>query len=425
MTPFMRVAPVSRYGFSVGDAFLILGGLVVLAEGALSGGPRTLVTHRAVALLGAGALIVVAVLLSASINQTAPTFDTSVLVLQYSLSLIFLPVVLGQFGAFELVSYLKAFVYGLATSVALGLIIVTYLPALGAALTERGYMVAIVTGRQGLFSGVGELSKMAAMALPIVYYLVMREAITIRRAAALLCGITAATVVTRSGLGFIAAVAAICVVAVWHVALRSQLRITRPKGITIKAMALLLSGLAGSALLISQLDTRGFDYATAFTHRVTNPLTQDSLDSVGSGQLRLQLINQAWSVINKHFLGGIGPGLYAPQAIQQQGVHVVPLMMWAETGILALVGWLLIVGTVSLGIFTAARRAPWATVSAAGVFAAFLVTNFSLPYMYPRGLLMPILLSFFLLAYHEETVQVATVAVPKLVGVADRAPAHG
>ena len=398
LTPFMRLLPIPEFGFSVGDAVLLLGGLGVLADRVIHRVPRTRGPLWATAFVVPGFVVIVSVLFSAVLSQTASVSDVVALVTQYGVALVFLPIVLAQASDAQMVTAVKAFVYGLCASVAIGLAITTLAPAVATSLVARDYMVELATGRRGLFSGVGELSKMAAMCLPLIYFLAMRGYTTMRRTAVLLCALVAALIVTRSGLGSLAALAAVGAVAGMHFIFRSRLRGLLPGGLTGKAFLAVAAGLAGTAAVIRELDRRGDDYGSEFAGRITTPLTEGGLEEVGSGRVRQVLVAEAWDVISAHPIAGIGPGLYNAESAYHQPVHVVPLLMWAETGIVAILGWILLVCIVTITILRNAQIVPISAVAAVGVFAAFITTNLSVPYLYPRGLFLPLLLAFFLLA---------------------------
>lgn len=395
LTPFTRILVIPGVGVSLGDVVLLLGGLLLLLKSSTSDGNGSRLWVPAIA--GPGIAIVVATLVSALVNQSASLQATAALASQYAVTMLFLPWVLSR-QPFELVVRVaKAFVIGLAVSVALGMLIITYFPALEIQLIARGYMFAVGGERNGLFSGIGELSKMAGMSIPLVYFLTLRGRIALRTAGLVFGALIVALIVTRSGSGFVAAVATLAVLGFAHIALRPQFRGQAAQGITMKAAALLLVGVGVGVLAINQLDSAGGDYAAAFSQRVASPLASEGIDGVGSAQVRFRLMDESWRVIGEHPLAGIGPGLYLDESVYRQGVHVVPLMLWAETGLLAAAGWLWMVCVAAAGIFAAARRAPIAAVAALGVMTALVATALTAPYMYGRGLFLPFLLAVFLL----------------------------
>lgn len=404
-TPFMRVLVLPGVGFSVGDALLIAGALAILLKRVLSSPPRRRSGVWFAVFAVPGALLVVGTLASALINQMASLAATIALTSQYAVGFWLLPAVLTQQSEREIVSAAKALLYGLAASVMLGLSILVFLPSLAAELTEQGWLISTYAGRQGLFSGIGELSKMAAAAVPIVYYLTVRRHITIRRAMLLLGTVGVALILARSGSGTLVAIAAVAVVAVFHLLSLPLLRDQLQRGITVRVAGALVAGLALMYGVVSELDRRtASTYGQAFTDRVTSPLRQGGVESVGSAEIRLDLIDQGWRVVGDHIPMGTGPGLFIPESIYGQGVHVVPLLLWAETGVLPFLGWIVFIIAVAAVGLASRRRAPVAAVCAFGVLTAFIGTNLTTTYMYPRGFLLPVMLAIFLLRDRELTV---------------------
>ncbi|TFV92701.1 hypothetical protein E4P40_01990 [Blastococcus sp. CT_GayMR20] len=415
LTPFMRVLVLPGVGFSVGDALLIAGALVVLFKRVPRRPPRRRSGVWFTVFAIPGALLVVGTLASALFNQMASSAATIALTSQYAVGFWLLPAVLTQQSEREIVSAAKAFLYGLAASVMLGLGILVFLPSLAATLTEQGWLISTYAGRQGLFSGIGELSRMAAAAVPIVYYLTVRRHITIRKAMLLLGTVGVALIITRSGSGSLIAIAAVAVVAVLHLLSLPLLRDQLQRGVTVRVASALVAGLALMYGVVSEVDRRtASTYGQAFTERVTSPLRQGGVDSVGSAEIRLDLIDEGWRVVGDHMLTGIGPGLFIPESIYAQGVHVVPLLLWAETGILPLLGWIVFIVAVAAVALASRRKAPVAAVCALGVLTAFVGINLTTTYMYPRGFLLPLMLAIFLLRDRELAVVDSEDLPPKL-----------
>lgn len=396
LTPFTRVLPIPGFGLSIGDIALVAGAVLVLAGRARR--PRA-ASWGLAAFLMPCALIVVGTLVSVLVNQTASAAAAFILVSQYAVVLFLLPLVLARETPDRLADATKAYVYGLGVSVAVGLVIISFLPGIEGQLTARGWMFSVAGGeRHGLFAGIGELSKMSAMGLGLLYYLALRGHVSVIRAGGLFGAMLVALVVTRSGSGAATAVAIVAALAAGHLGVRSSVRRQATPGGGLRGLVVACAGVVGGALALRELDSRGTGYREAFIARIAQPLGNEGYEGVGSARLREQLVEQAWQIIGQHPVVGIGPGLYHQDALYGQGAHVVPLMLWAETGILTLLGWLVLVLGLGLTTWTRMRRAPIAAVAAGGVLVALLATHLSAPYMYGRGLFLPMLLAFYLLA---------------------------
>lgn len=403
LTPFTRVLLIPGVGFSIGDLILIIGCALTLMDS------RRVPNYNADALrvfLVPGLLIVLATLISALVNVRSRGFDTAALATQYTLTLIVLPTVMTRLNGLELTALAKAFAYGVAASVFLGLTIITFIPGLESTLRGLGYLFQVGNGRQGLFSGIGELSKMSSMTIPIVYWLVRHGRMKKLKAVATLVAVAMAIIVTRSASGFLTAVATAFTIAILHLVLRDKSQGVNGGGSSIQVMGLLAASAAGTAYIVSQFERLGFSYATDFTSRVTDPLSSGTLESVGSTQVRFTLISEAWAVIGKSPILGTGPGLYLENSQYGQGVHVVPLMLWAETGVAAMAGWvLLMLGALRL-MTKHAKLRPTGTVAGLAVVIGIVASHISAPYMYGRALFLPLLLAIFLLVIPEGQVDI-------------------
>jgi len=393
LTPAFLLTPLEGIGVSFGDVFLLVGAALLLVS---SGRGR--VTISPAVWVVPGLLLIVAALISGLANEFSSGVDTATLVTQYGVTLVLLPVVLAGQPLERVVSAAKAFVYGLAVMVAGGLLIVAFLPGVESAFLARGWMVILGGDRHGLFSGVSELSKISAMSIGVIYYLGVRGHIGVLKAGGLLGAALVALIVARSAGGVATAVVTVGVVAVLHLVVRANAHGQRTSRGGGRGLLVGILGVIGGGLAIRQLDLLGAGYTDAFLNRIADPFAAGGVQNVGSARLRGELISQAWSVIGEHPLVGIGPGLYHQEALLGQGVHVVPLMLWAETGLLALLGWVVLIVGLTVAVARRLRRAPIAAVAAGSVLSAMLLTHLSAPYLYGRPLLLPMLITFFLLA---------------------------
>lgn len=390
LTPFVQVVPVPGVGVSFGDLLLATGGLLLLLQ------PSPERARAWWAFAATGWLLIGATMISALVNPTVGATDTLSLLGPYIVVLVVIPAALFSQPQDRLLTAALAFVTGIAASVVLGLAIVTFLPGLESTLAARGWLDVSVTGRLGLFSGIGELSKMSAMSLPLLYLLVRRGRIHSWTAGGALAALMVSQLVSRSGLGMATALVVATTLALGAVATRGRHGPTAaPKS---SRVGMLLVGSAVTAVVAWQLAARGQDYGAQLTQRVYRPLAETGIESIGSGEVRVLLLQESWGVIGDHIFFGIGPGLYAKESAFHIAVHVVPMMLWAEIGLLGLLAWIGFVVALMAQVRSRFWMAPLEAVVAASVLVGFLVTCASLPYMHGRSLMMPILLAFALLA---------------------------
>lgn len=152
------------------------------------------------------------------------------------------------------------------------------------------------------------------------------------------------------------------------------------------------------AFALRTMSARGLSFADDFTERVTRPLESGGVEAVGSARLREQLIDQAWQVIGQYPITGIGPGAYHQDALEGQGVHVVPLMLWAETGLAPAAGWVILVCGLAVAALAARRTDAAGSTALIGMLVAVLATHLTSPYMYGRGVFLPLILVSLLLS---------------------------
>lgn len=396
LTPFALLRPVPEVGVSVADLLLATGGSIVLFN-SFTGTERRLAGMRPILFYGVAILLVLSTLVSGLVSLKSPMLDVAALTIQYVLVFVLIPAVLARQPVVTRVNVATAFVHGLAVSIALGLAIIAFLPAVERQLFAHGFMAAVAGDRYGLFTGVGALSKVSAMSIPIIYYLALRGHISSLRAGLLGGACVTAIVVARSGSGFLTAILVIVSIGIIHVLLRGHIHHSSAKVAPGKMLLVLAGGVGVGLFAIARLDAVGGNYGAEFTARVSDPLSSGGIGSVGSAQVRFQLIHEAWSVIGEHPVWGIGPGLYQAQSAYEQGVHVVPLMLWAETGILALAAWHILILGIALVTLRERRQAPIAAVATIAILVGLISTHFTAPYMYGRPLILPALIGFFLL----------------------------
>lgn len=387
LTAFPLLRPVATVGISYGDMALFAGAAGVAARGGL---------RRADAAVGvvaaAGLLLVAAVLLSTLLNPGSSILGAATLAAQYAAALILIPLALAAVDRDRRVTAAVVFVCGLAAMVVVGLAIVSFAPGVEADFIARGWMTTLGSGRNGLFAGVGELSKVAAMGLGLVYVLAVSGRIGLVRAASLVGVFSVALIVTRSASGIATAVAVLAVLLFLHLALRTRIREQYGSTNGLSALAVAVVGAGAGVWLLQFLDDRGADYQQAFVDRIARPLSSNGVDAVGSASVRGQLLDQGWASIGEHPLIGLGPEVFQQTSYYGAGVHVVPVMLWVELGMLGAIAWIVMVLGIAAVCVSRFHAMPTEAVGALAVIAAVIVTHAAAPYLYGRLLLVPLLL---------------------------------
>lgn len=154
---------------------------------------------------------------------------------------------------------------------------------------------------------------------------------------------------------------------------------------------------AGTLVIILTLATAalstGVTLPSAFQNRVANALEQGDLNQAGTFTGRMELIHEAWDMVGDTTIIGLGVDQFRVVSIDKAPVHNMYLLVWAEGGLLSLIGWLLIL-FVPLGVamrhFGSDRSAAALVVA---VFVPFVVFSNASPHMYSRSWVVPLILA--------------------------------
>ncbi|NWK98784.1 hypothetical protein DM806_24600 [Sphingobium lactosutens] len=154
---------------------------------------------------------------------------------------------------------------------------------------------------------------------------------------------------------------------------------------------------AGTLVIIISLASAalstGVALPSAFQNRVANALEQGDLNQAGTFTGRMELIHEAWGMVGETTLVGLGVDQFRVVSVSKAPVHNMYLLVWAEGGIISLIGWLLIL-FVPLGV--AMRRFAFDRSAAAlvvAVFVPFVVFSNASPHMYSRSWVVPLVLA--------------------------------
>jgi hypothetical protein len=129
-----------------------------------------------------------------------------------------------------------------------------------------------------------------------------------------------------------------------------------------------------------------------FQTRVMGAASSGDMAQAGTFSYRMALIHEAIDVVDDHLLIGLGADQYRDQSGMGFPVHDVYLLIWAEGGLPALIGWLLlpqIIALTALWVFSRpGGRLTGATVLA--VIAVFLLAATGNAHMYGRFWVVPL-----------------------------------
>lgn len=152
----------------------------------------------------------------------------------------------------------------------------------------------------------------------------------------------------------------------------------------------LVIGLSTLALGVA---ASGFTLPEAFQHRVARALESGDIDEAGTFVGRMELIHEAWGIVEDTPVVGLGTDQYRVVSRDRAPVHNIYLLMWAEGGLGALIGWIVMMMTpilASVRLFV--RDRPTAALGLA-VSATFLIFSMTAPHMYARSWATALLLA--------------------------------
>ena len=151
--------------------------------------------------------------------------------------------------------------------------------------------------------------------------------------------------------------------------------------------------LLGIVALASAMIATGVGLPTAFQNRVAVALEQGDISQAGTFAGRMELVKEAWEIVGDTTFVGLGVDQYRVVSADRAPVHNIYLLAWAEGGLLALIGWLLMM-LVPLSI--AMRRFASDRAAAALVIAVtlpFLIFSNAAPHLYARSWVVPLILA--------------------------------
>lgn len=252
-----------------------------------------------------------------------------------------------------------------------------YVPGVRGAVTGGGRLAT-------LLGNANEAAAMNAAVVPFVLYLWQSGTLRLVFAVPALALMSVTVILTSSNSGLASFVASVVVFA----------------GLSNNRMFLRIAGFALVIALIFYFGGGTDLLPETFQRRVLGALATGDLSEAGTFVDRLALMKEAEAMILQHgfLLLGIGADQFRVLSVQGAPVHDVYLLVWAEGGLFALVGWLLFfVICLALGMVARTRRGSaqeGATLIA--VALTFLVFAISNPHIYSRNWLTPVMLGLSL-----------------------------
>ena len=136
-----------------------------------------------------------------------------------------------------------------------------------------------------------------------------------------------------------------------------------------------------------------------FQTRVLGAAQSGDMGQAGTFSYRMHLIHEALDMVQDQLLVGIGADQYRAQSGFGDPVHDMYLLVWAEGGLPALIGWLMLPQIIALtALWTFARPSGrLVAATALAVVAVFLLVATGTTHMYGRFWVVPLHLCMALL----------------------------
>ena len=298
-----------------------------------------------------------------------------IVALQYSFAYLLLPMMLASFGHRTLQRCVVFYVLGVTFSQAVGNIANIFFDYADTA-PYLGNNFITGMGRLGAFSGnANNNSAMSGFALVLLFYVVdrrlMSPLLSLICALFLLWGLLS----SASFGGFVICLSASALV----------MLVRWPR----KAMValLLLVAMAGAYM------SSGLPLPAPFEQRVLGALSGGGLEEAGTFTGRMELAEEAWRIAGNTLLVGLGADGFRVISLHQAPVHVFPLLLLTEAGLLGLIGFIALLGLLWFRGLSGISDDPQRGIICIGVLLIFSLFTLTVPHMYARLWLAPIFLA--------------------------------
>lgn len=295
--------------------------------------------------------------------------------LQYAVAFLLIPILLMQQDQRMVRIMPVMFVLGITLSEIVGIVAIQTLTLHD---TIKYLGDGFITGNQRLGSMTGQPNPngaVIAFALPMLIYAQHQR--TLSRPVAIICWIALiwGLMLTASFTGFFASV----------VAILCTLTLIGPRHVIRLAI---VATLAGSLFMAS-----GVPLPKAFQERVGSALENGDINQAGTFLNRSELIAEAWVVVEKHIVIGMGVDEYRNFSAHDNPVHNLYLLIWNEGGTIALLGLLTLLGLLGVLAAGGLRDDRHKGAMACATVMVLLIYTASYPHMYSRMWVIPVMVA--------------------------------
>ena len=363
--------PVPDILFTLSDSLFLIALLLRLAVGALNPQPMQSLT---VPWLFGLFLLLSGLLVGSLVNDTPMRW--MIVSLQYATAYALLPLVCIDVDREVMHRRCVAIVLGVVAMEGFGALVYWYTGGSRDATMNLSHEFISGAHRLGAFMADANWNAaLIAMTVPFVLYLGRLGRISPFLVTVFLAVLVTGLLLSGSFTGFVATSSATATF--WVLA--GGRRNWRP----IAALALL-----GAAIFLI-----GAPVPAVFQARVGLALENGDIAQAGTFVGRWELMKEAWLLVDSHPLIGIGVDRYREISASKAPVHNIYLLLWAEGGLPALLGWLMMIMVPLAAALHRWRddRAACALVMA--VALPFIAFSMASPHMYARNWAVPLILA--------------------------------
>lgn len=231
-------------------------------------------------------------------------------------------------------------------------------------------------GRIGAMTGEPNLNAaMVAMSLAMLIYCIRTRRIPIFPA--IICAIPLVWGLLASGsfTGFGSAVIAVSIM------------------IAISGIRVFFKVSVVAAIIGAIFYTSGAPLPAVFEERVASALSTGDINQAGSYTGRAALIRDAWENAENTIVVGVGVDRFREVSQFGAPVHELHLLIWNEGGMVAFLGLLMLISALIVFALRAVSHNREEGAMILAVIAVFMIYTFSIPHMYSRQWIMPIMLA--------------------------------
>lgn len=370
LAPYLSWRPLDVL-FTISDATFVVAALMLALSGRIVASPFAQLTPL---WLGGFGLMATGLLLGSLINGDPVRW--TIATAQYGFAFVVLPYLLLGRGQAATETLSLCLVYGVAVMELFGICVYHLWDASFEEYRRLGLDFISGSRRLGVFLQDGNWNgAVIAMTIPFVFYLAAAKRVSRWLAVALLVVMAWAAVLAASVSALLCILGGLLVMAV----------------VTGSSRTLLVLSVILAAMLFYAVS--GLPLPEAFEARVLPAIAGSSLQNAGTFGGRYQLMQEAWSLVGDYSIVGMGVDQYRQVSVEGAPVHNMYLLLWAEGGLVAVAGWLLMLAVLVAAAALAWPRDRKAAALALSVLASFVIASNASPHMYARMWPVPLLLA--------------------------------